>query len=482
MKKILACILCLLMLSSLLSCAGSKETATNTNKKEPASSPSVETPDENAGTSSESKGTSTPTPTPTPVDPLEKKKNNTATKTEDDLDVIHVGLYEFALADGRKLAYTADGKLTLVSAETSENTEFLVSFQNAGTDKTGRAGVRYILYCGDSVSKSVYCLNNSLSVKDSTDNNMSYNWNIEEHEDGTVSLRNVSNKRYIIVDSDKPEGSMAPDATAQKDFKMNLISEGTSCFHQTISEKGNVILRINDKVKVRGDMSYERQAKLANDLQIAYETYYELTDYLVWDSIIARVYRSEPYFGYIYPNWNVISFDLTSAIQDLGKAVLRDDLGINDWNFCLLHEMGHMFDAYRGWKFHAEFCTNMKVAYVLYKNSDVDARAATSGYSYKDCFDGAHIKDMWNKIPVMTSSTGFNLDRLLYIFVSYAETIGWDNVKKAYHEIQHLPTQETDKYKCFELFTNTMAKYAPNNLNVKDTMKEGELDIVLAGI
>lgn len=415
------------------------------------------------------------------IDPLEKKLNNTATSTEEELKVIPVGVYEFVLEDGRKLAF--EGKNVFFAdqnAESENNTHFLVSFQNAGTDSTGKKGVRYVIYTGSSVKNSLYCLNNSVSVKESDDRLYNYNWRIEEKEDGTIRLKNIAanTTKYLYVDK---KGEVALGTAAQAEggisLKMNKLDEKLP-FRQYISEKGDIVLRISSMVKLKDD----RLKKLTNDMQVAYDTYHELTNYLPYESIVIRIYQSEPYFGYVYGGWNVISFNLNNATSDLGMLNARDQLNINDWNFCLLHEMGHMFDFGRGWRFHGEFATNMKVAYVLYANLDVGAAAVTAGHNAATCYKGDEIVNMWNVCPKMTAATGFNLDRVLYLFVSYAESIGWDNVKKAYHEIQAMPTQESNQVKCLELFTSTMAKYAPNGEHVKDTFKEGEWEILLEEI
>jgi hypothetical protein len=463
MKRFLALLFTLLMLLPAVSCGG------NTTKA-PASTPS-------SGAPASGEATPTPTPTPTPsVDPHEKKLYNTETSTEEDLNVIPVGLYEFVFEDGRKLAYTKR-QLEIVDGSTTENTQFLVSFQNAGTDSGGRKNVRYILYTGDSVERSVFAAAaGALSIQASDDPNKGFWWYIEENEDGTVILKSKSGTTTKAL-SINENGKLALSFKGNS-LKMNLITKELKTFKQVISEKGDIIMRMSSKVK----LTDKRLKKLTNDMQVAYDTFYEMTNYLAHESIVIRVYQEERYYGYILRGWNVISFNLGNAIDDLGNIRGRDNEGINDWNFCLLHEMGHMFDDYRGWNFHGEFATNMKVAYVLYANLDVGAAAATAGYGYKTCFKGNEIVNMWNTCPRMTSSTGFNLDRVLYVFVSYAEEIGWDNVKKAYHEIQAMPTQESDQVKCLDLFTNTMAKYAPGNKHVKDCFKAGEWEIIIEEI
>lgn len=486
MKKAISLLLALITLLCLAACTP-KATAGTDEKTNPAKTVETASAVTETSTAVETAETAettavTETPEMTEEEKLAKKLNNTATLTEDDLDVIHVGLYTFTLPDGRKIGWEGSSVLPVKDGE-SENVTFLVSFQNSGKDSGGREGVRYVIYTGDSiVNRLTEDYFYGISVTDTDDRITATNWNIIEHEDGTVSLKNVSSGLYLAL-SNEGDGftEVSPNtAGAVVNFKMDLVSEGTSCFHQTISEKGNIVLRTNDKILTRAKLDYTRQAKWVNDLQTAYETYWDLTDYRVWESIIVRVYRPEPYFGYIYSSWNVISFDLSSAIEDLGKMAKRDKEGINDWNFCLMHEMGHMFDSYRCWDFEAEFCTNFKVAYNLTANADVGASAATAGFSYGKCFDGAHIKDMWNTCKRMTKSTGYNLDRHLYIFVDYAERIGWEHVREAYHEMQALENQwGYSRHESYDLLCNTIAKYAPDDLNVNDTMKSGELEVVL---
>lgn len=496
MKRFFALFLALLMLASLCACSGgSGSSSDNKTTQNTPSAPatSVETPSSSAPEgSTPTPAVSTPTPLPstptvqpstssdTPVDPLAKKMNNQETSTEDDLDVIHVGIYEFVTEDGKKLGY--DGStVSFYSSEDSANanTQFLVSFQNAGTNSTGRAAVKYVIYAGDSVAKSLYCIGDNLSVNDSNDRLSNYQWNIKEYEDGSVALYALNPRKYL-QSTEAGVSFNYSDSQPGIHLQMNLITEEITSFIQIISEKGDIVMRYSDKLRSRAKIPYERMVKLTNDMQVARDSYYEMTDFLPYETIVIRIYQKEPYFGYVYGGWNVISFNLDNALSDLAHLPKRDKLDINDWNFCLLHEMGHMFDYGRAWRFYGEFSNNFKLAQVLHMNSDVGAAAAVSEKPTNMCYKGDEIKEMWNTIPAMTSTTGFNLNRLLYLFVDYAETIGWDNVSLAYKEIQAMPTQISGEKKRFELFTSTMAKYAPNNLNIKDTFAEGELELILA--
>ena len=71
------------------------------------------------------------------------------------------------------------------------------------------------------------------------------------------------------------------------------------------------------------------------------------------------------------------------------KMWRRWEDGKDDVNFCVLHEMGHMFDWNRGWNFESEMLADLKATYVLYKyqNEEKGCYAAPAEYAWNNIWN-----------------------------------------------------------------------------------------------
>lgn len=175
-------------------------------------------------------------------------------------------------------------------------------------------------------------------------------------------------------------------------------------------------------------ISAPRLQKWANDLQMAYYSFYELTGYLPYDRITVEAYLPCKYTGFVFNGQSVIHIDDRFIRGDLAKMARRD----NDWNFCALHEMGHLFDTDRPWAFEGEAMTDIKVAYVLEVNG---ATANLAEYEVERCYRGA---DIINAYAAMSGdlSQGYDIFACAHRFLQIKEDIGWGPFKQAFHTLQ----------------------------------------------
>lgn len=485
-KRIAALILAAISVFTMAACSTPDDTTTpaTSTATAPATS-TVKTPTP-APLTSTAPADTTPTPEPTvkpvPTDPKEfyESVSNYNLSTEEEVGVLPVGKYKVTFVDGTVLSYTDTGIST-----NGTNFDFSFQFQNTGNDRSGKVG--YMIMPGDSIEKSVSFSGNTAGLAATAYRNNYQIWNLIKNSDGTYSLVNKTNgSRYLSVS--KEDGKVyvkGKNAEGfENKFNVELISEGNAVWDQFISEKGNIIIRVKKQLYTSALFPKERMAKLANDMQTLYETYQDLTSFTPYDSIIIHIFMEEKYFAYVVGGWNIISFDYSSALTDLRKMAFRTSKeNANDWSFCLMHEMGHMFDWNRAWRFDGESATNIKVAYALWANLDKKAVAAQSGYNYTDYFDGNTISETWKSEPKMTMTDGKTLGekvtRTCYIFSTYAlNEIGWEAFRTSYHEINALPTQTSDVNERLKLFTDALAKHGGKH--IKDYIGEEEWNVLVA--
>ena len=146
-----------------------------------------------------------------------------------------------------------------------------------------------------------------------------------------------------------------------------------------------------------------------------------------------------------------------------------------DWNFCALHEMGHMFDLKRPWKFEGELLTDLKVAYVLEKNG---VAAAPSEFQASENFYGADIIEAYDKLG-KDFSKEYNIFGCTKRFLDIKADIGWEPFKQTFHYLQE---NEADyagnsKQQKFENFVEILSGYG--NIDVKSYFSTEEWNVII---
>ena len=251
-------------------------------------------------------------------------------------------------------------------------------------------------------------------------------WNISENEDSTFSFLCSTDISFCLGFGEGAELQKKDENNSLQ--KWNLIRTGNIAknYYSEISSGGIIELQLPSDIT--DVISEERIAEWADNLEKAYYTFYELTGNKPYESIIVEAYKPCQYTGYVYPNSNVIHIDGDFIRGDLAKMALRE----SDWNFCALHEMGHMFDFGMPWNFEAEVMTDLKVAYVLEANG-VSAVPSEFDASYN--FYG---KDIMNAYSILGSdfSAKYDVYACARRFLEIKEKTGWEPFKKAFHYLE----------------------------------------------
>ena len=277
-------------------------------------------------------------------------------------------------------------------------------------------------------------------------------WKIKENSNGTYTFLSSSNTGYCL-------GFQDEDAVLQIRDEQNVMQEWTAVKVREIpknytsfeGEEGIVELRL--PLDITRVITESRLQKWANDLETAYHSFYELTNYKPYDTIIVEGYKSCEYTGYVVSGSNIIHIDCDFLYEDLTKMAARE----NDWNFCALHEMGHLFHHGRPWDFESEMMTDLEVAYVLETNG---AEAAPAEFPIAESFCGKEIMNAYKRLS-KDFSREYDIFGFVHRFLQIKEEIGWEPFKETFHELQEHADEYTDASpkELFEKFVSLLSSY-----------------------
>ena len=304
-----------------------------------------------------------------------------------------------------------------------------------------------------------------------------YKWHIRENTDGTYSFYSHIDTQYCLSYKDnKFVAEKAADATGITSFNLDMKSRGTSVFDQYISSKGSITVRLHPDTKDYAKMSDERAQKWANDLNIAYDAFVELTSYPVYSNIVVKSYEQCGHIGYVYTNgqYNVISIQRDFSLRDLEKMVKRDATAASDWNFCALHEMGHIFDTQTGWYFETEMMTDFKLAYCLSKGGS----ASPSEFPAETYFTYENIMDCYsNKVlgGTLLEKGEYGPYQAAHVMLRIQKQIGWEPFMKTYAWFIETNTKPAKTYEKFFTFIDKVSEYSGQDVQKLFTEREWQL-------
>ncbi|MBQ7847604.1 MAG: hypothetical protein IJ344_04885 [Clostridia bacterium] len=505
MKKLLSVMLVLLaLLSMLASCTNT----TTTEPEEVPSSPSeIVTPSPTPSLAPATSPQATPTPVepspePTPT-PTPSEKEEGAPMTEEELGVLPVGQYTVTpVGTETPISYANEEKdytVNVASGVGGALNELTIVYQ------THKKDPYYLVFAGsDSMhvlaTPDRFAANEGDEIifrgKQYTSGKTTYfddkretlQWRIEENEDGSYTF--VMNKNTALCLSLK-DGKLVlekrAEATGITSFNLNMVKRGGGdAFIQYISDEGNVVIRLNTDIKTRAKVTDEMLQTWANNLDDAYNHYIDLTSYVAYESIVVKAYEPSPHIGYVWnstEHYNVITIEETFMARDLNKMAVRwRKSKVQDWNFCALHEMGHMFDNQQPWYFEAEMMTDLKVAYVLQASGGCAAPSeyGAGSFFYADGVEGhAQIEECYEGLAAGKKPIGQSLEYGAYgaaqKFVEIQRQIddaNWTVFKQAYAELYKEGRTTYKNYERFENFVAKLSKFSEKDVRALFTDEE----------
>lgn len=285
-------------------------------------------------------------------------------------------------------------------------------------------------------------------------------WTLGQNPNGSHSILYSGNRRYCL-------GFEGEKAVLQPRGKRCPMQEWTAVRAGTLPQeylsfvsKGKTVeLRL--PLDITGVISRERLQHWADKLETAYASFGELTGVTPFENIVVEGCKpagKTGFAGWVYPNSNVIHIDRDFLRQDLQKMSAR----VSDWNFCALHEMGHMFDFGKPWNFEPELMTDLKVAYVMEKTG---AAAAPAEFGASTKFYGADIAKAYAALS-SELSVRYDVFACAKRFLEIKERVGWEPFRKTFHSLQHRSGAYTGAsgQEKLELFVRTLSHYSGENI------------------
>ncbi|MBR5315306.1 MAG: RICIN domain-containing protein [Firmicutes bacterium] len=279
-------------------------------------------------------------------------------------------------------------------------------------------------------------------------------WKVVKNSNGTYSFISAANSNYCL-------GFKNGKAVLQKRKSGNKYQEWkvtnkTSDVYKSIVSDGKVI-ELQLPKDITEVISTKRLKKWANDLETAYKTFYDLTNYKPFSNIVVEAYKNCPHIGYVNGT-NIIYIDKDFIREDLAKMASRE----NDWNFCALHEMGHIFDYNRPWNFEAEVMTDLKVAYVLEKNG---AQAAPSEFDAATVFTGGGIAEAYDYLGGDISQR-YDIYGFAFKFLQIKDEIGWKAFRSTFRDMQknRAAYEGATNVQKLESFISLLSSYSGKNV------------------
>ncbi len=458
----------------------------------------TDTPDETDPNESLSSSTGSAQPTETPVDP---------DKVTAKLD--NMALYEIKANDGTALTWN---HTYIQEAKDWEGTVWSVDYHEF---ENGEAVS--VIYAGDFYKQALAAdkliPNKAVIISDVSGlvPDAKQGWYLRDNGDNSYKIVSAGNPKFSLQCTDG-EFSVVLNENCTSTFTFTKVENQSTQYRQWISQNQRVFLRLPTDVVERLANSAavkraykgsedlekvveERMQQFADDVEKISYAYDELTGFTPYKRLIVHAFNHQDVMaGVVGGDCNIyINFDWYiengSGGGDLEKMMIRSFEGKRDFNFCVLHEMGHMYDWNRGWNFESEMQADLKATYVLFKYKDDEggAWAAPAEYSAAQIFNYDTIEDAYKGLSG-NMSYKVDGDEIIYNYniyraaQRYTEFVkkheaengdGYEALKKTFHWFQDegLTTSSMTSKERFEKFNQLLEENTKGSLTVEQAFE-----------
>ncbi len=364
------------------------------------------------------------------------------------------------IAGSRYTLQNADGKYLAVSGEAltlSDKPFAWYASPAAGNSFTLRLDSKraYML----DVSNAWFEEGNLVGICDGTGHDAQH-WKLYQSGKDTWQLVcSLHPELALSVSSDG--AALQKRGNAGTSWQLTLV--GTERDNYMELEGGSGVITMRLEHRVLDVLSRARLQKWVNDLETAYADYAELTGWTPYRHVYLNMLAPETNWGYAGKD-GVIQIDVNDIYEDLSLNFARRK---NDWNFGLLHELSHLFEAdSRPWDFHAEVLADYKLAYVMTKNNC--AAVPAGWYGDKREYTGWDVIDVYRGDgPLKDTLTVFSLSGKL---AEVMKEIGWDSAKQMFRN--YPDTENLTPAENFELFVRLLSQYSGRDVRAMFTDAE----------
>ena len=357
---------------------------------------------------------------------------------EEKTETIKYGAYFISNAGtNKKLGYgEGAGKRYYTIDDSGENLITIYPVAECTDEQT------YYICFGDDTEMRFLLENVSLNKEASVNgrkNNRTEQFVFEKQENGTYIIRSAfTDKTVLSVVDGKILNVERNPADKNQYWKLTATEYPQETYSQWISKKGDIYLRLPKDIVAQAKTTDERMQIWADDIQKTYDAYIELTGYTPYSAIIVQGSEKQGVMAGVVNGCNTIFINVEWYVDDVIKLQKRWEEGKRDFNFCILHEMGHMFDSDRGWNFESEMEADLKAVYVLYKHQKDDkygAWAAPAEFSAKQCFNYDTITQAYDELGA-DMEVEYSFYGAAQLFTELAKETGWEALKKTFHHFQ----------------------------------------------
>ncbi|MBE6638462.1 MAG: hypothetical protein E7616_03265 [Ruminococcaceae bacterium] len=374
-----------------------------------------------------------------PQDP-DTEQNETVTDEEDsslgEITAFNYGAYFISnAANNNKLGLSEDGKVYTIN--------------NTGSDLltlypvTSRANASAHYICFGDEADTRLAMENPLPGKEpkiqSRKSSNAEQFVFHKQADGTYIIRTaMSDKTVLAYENGKIVNQMFDANNKNQYWNVEATEYPQTTYRQWVSDKGDIFLRLPLDVLETAHTSEEIMQEFANSIQKTYDAYIELTNYIPYPAIVVKGDEKQGVMAGVVDGCNTIFINVEWYVDDMAKLQQRWEAGKRDFNFCVLHEMGHMFDSGRGWNFESEMEADLKAVYVLYKHQNDDAYgawAAPAEFGAKECFNYETIYQAYDYLGA-DMEVEYSFYGAAQLFTELVYETGWDALMKTFHRFQ----------------------------------------------
>ncbi len=433
------------------------------------------------------------------------------------LDMDNTVLYQIKAPDGTQLEWDYS---SVKPAKTWEGTVWSID-----AVPTDQGNIVSVIYAGDGLKDGLEArtlLENGVMTIGAISPvpGFKQGWYISDNGDGTYKFYSAGNPKFALGCKDGTF-SMQYAEDASTNLTLTVVENqnlGTK-YSQYVSEKGNIIVRLPadvvDQVYGRVKREYtseseeslkgrifDRMQMFAESVQKIYDGYIELTNFVPYKRIVIHAFDHQDVMAGVVGGDCNVYVNVDWYVDDMEKMWKRWEDGKEDFNFCVLHEMGHMFDWERGWNFESEMEADFKATYILYKYKDdkYGAWAAPAEYAWNnvwniDTIDTGGYKGLSGNM-IYGEKNGeivykYNIYRCAQMYTSYIKYCeetqnlkGYEAMKQTFHWFQeegYVQNKLSGKER-IELFNQKLTEFTGLDINtyMKDHFREEDWMATLA--
>ena len=241
-------------------------------------------------------------------------------------------------------------------------------------------------------------------------------------------------------------------------------------------EQTSAHFRLRLKNKDVSEVNQKTIREWLNNLDLAYDTYYELIGEYPFDGKIITIFSVDT-----YPGGNAVPGNPILWHQPNVLPALLNIQNERDWSFRILNQISYNFASHIGFNYKANWNwdENLFAALRMFYVVETLNASVKIGKTYKGSYLKNYYKSFaWHNYDqtIRIGNTENASDAVIYTIIRIKEQIGWEAFKKTFQYLYHSETSFTSRWQKFNFFLDKLSDYSGKN--VRMTFLEGELETI----